>query len=131
MRTINVYISTKLSGDLGTFAVLLKSEKDVFTRVYADAEGHPVNTLALHAVYFAMMSIKVPSQEISVVLNTNNRYVIGMLERDENGWLKAAAANVDVIALIRGMVPKFKSFSAEYDKSSEDMLAAVDLIKTD
>lgn len=128
MAEINAFISVVFSKESASrFAVILKSDNEVLKRSYLVSDSKSLNYLSLLATLFAIDCIT--RTNVKIKLYTSNRYITSMLERDENGWLKAANTNQDIVDSIRDKLLKFISFSVELDKNSAHMIESQDLIK--
>lgn len=115
---INVFVVSKVSDDVGSIAVGCYCDDQKFERSYKIPNCKSVNQASAMATLFALNCF---SSAAEVSLNVNNRYMIGMLDHDDNGWLKAANANADIIADIRAKVDSFKKFEVKYDRNSKEI----------
>lgn len=123
---INGFSSTKEKRS--AFAVSLSNGNARMDKCYAFGEiAHPANLVSLFGLEFALKAIK--DVNTAVELHLANKYVIDMLERDNDGWLKAASANKDVVANIRELLSRFTSFSVVSDKNSDRMVAVRDMAR--
>jgi hypothetical protein len=126
--SVDAYISVFFSKEKACkFAVILDGGGEVFKRSYQTEDGKSLNYLSLLATLYTIGCLT--KKDVNIKFRTTNKYIISMLEKDENGWLKAANANQDIIAEIRKKLGELTAFSVEYDKSSEHMTAAASMIR--
>lgn len=110
------------------FAVSLSNGNARMDKCYAFSEiAHQANLVSLFGLEFALKAIK--DMNTTIEIHLANKYAIDMLERDNDGWLKAASANKDVVANIRELLLKFTSFTVMSDKNSDRMVAVRDMAR--
>lgn len=105
MEKITIHVNGKNCGKLGSgFSVILRSKTSEWKRSFAYG-NYSANQSEMLAVKFALLSVADSYKNVPIVINSRNKYVRDMLEKDEDGYYtKVPKANKELLEEIRELV---------------------------
>lgn len=118
MEKITLYTCGKNYSKFGSgFAVILRHKTGEWKRSFAYG-NYSANQAEMLAIKFALLSISKSYSDAPIVINSGNKYVRDMLEKDEDGYyVKVPKANKELLEEIRELIDNAKEILIISDKN--------------
>jgi ribonuclease HI len=123
---IEIYIDGRSMGTKGSgFTVYIKHHRRSVKRSLK-CPKITSNVAEAKALEYALKSIKPEFKDELIDVKTSGRYMILMLERHGNKWMREAKTNIGLVDEVRKQWDRFKSAKISTDLESEMMLSLKD-----
>lgn len=109
MNKITIYTCGKNFGKYGSgFSIILRSKTNEWKRSFSYG-NYSANQSEMLAIKFSLLSISDSYKNTQITINSHNKYVRDMLEKDEDGYyIKVPRVNKEILKEIRNLVDQQK-----------------------
>lgn len=117
MDKITIHTCGKTFGKNGSgFSVILRSKASEWKRSFAYG-NYSANQAEMLAVKFALLSVADSYKNTPITINSRNRYLRDMLEKDDEGYYtKVPKANKEILDQIRELIDTKKDITVVGDE---------------
>jgi len=115
MKIQTAGVVSKKSGSKFAVIVCYKGKKT--DHVHDVSENLTMNQVELLAIKFAILGAQLPAGD-SITITTPNPYAADMLEQNDDGWVKVAKSNKELVEEIRGLLGS-KATKVVYERNED------------